>query len=59
MHEAFAYFANNGISFDTLAAELRDDFSRGHCVSVNDDKDAIQKQILLKMQTIHIARSLR
>ena len=47
MHEAFAYFANNGISFDTLAAELRDDFSRGHCVSVNDDKDAIQKQILL------------
>lgn len=47
MHRAFAYFANNGISFDTLAAELRDDFSEGHCVCVNDDKDATQKQLLL------------
>ena len=47
MHKAFAYFANNGISFDTLASELRDDFSEEHCVSVNDDKDATQKQILL------------
>ena len=47
MHKAFAYFTNNGISFDTLAAELRDDFSEEHCVSVNDDKDATQKQILL------------
>ena len=36
MHKAFAYFANNGISFDTLAAELRDDFSEEHCVSVNE-----------------------
>lgn len=44
---AFAYFAKNGISFDTLAAELRDDFSAEHCVSVNDDKEAEQKQILL------------
>lgn len=47
MLKAFAYFAENGISYDTLAAELRDDFSEEHCVSVNDDKDATQKQILL------------
>lgn len=47
MHAAFAYFADSGISFDTLAAELRDDFSEKHCVSVNDDADAEQKQILL------------
>ena len=47
MLKAFAYFAENGISFDTLATELRDDFSEEHCVSVNDDKDATQKQILL------------
>ena len=47
VQRAFAYFAKNGISFDTLAAELRDDFSEEHCVSVNDDKDATQKQILL------------
>lgn len=47
MHRAFAYFVNKGISFDTLAAELRDDFSEEHCVSVNEDKDVTQKQILL------------
>lgn len=47
MQSAFAYFLKNRISFDTLAAELRDDFSEGHCVSVNDDKDATQKQLLL------------
>ena len=47
VQRAFTYFAKNGISFDTLAAELRDDFSEEHCVSVNDDKDATQKQILL------------
>lgn len=47
VQQAFAYFAKSGISFDTLAAELRDDFSEEHCVSVNDDKDATQKQILL------------
>ena len=47
MHKAFAYFADNSISFDTLAAELRDDFSEKHCISVNDDNDATQKQILL------------
>lgn len=47
MRKAFAYFANNGISFDTLAAELRDDFSEVHCVSVNEDKDVTQKQISL------------
>lgn len=47
MQRVFHYFADNGISLDTLAAELRDDFSVEHCVSVNDDKDAVQKQILL------------
>ena len=47
MQKAFDYFAANGISLDTLAQELRDDFAEPHCVSVNDDKDATQKQILL------------
>lgn len=47
MQKAFAYFEANGISLDTLAQELRDDFAEPHCVSVNDDKDATQKQILL------------
>ena len=47
MQKAFSFFTSNGISFDALAAEIRDDFSEEHCVSVNDDKDATQKQILL------------
>lgn len=47
VRSAFAYFANNGISFDTLAAELRDDFSEEHCISVNKDDDATKNQILL------------
>ena len=47
MKRAFTYFTDNGISVDTLAAELRDDFAEPHCVSVNDDKDAKNKQILL------------
>lgn len=47
MKDAFSYFARKNISFNTLAAELRDDFSAEHCISVNDDKDALTKQILL------------
>lgn len=47
MQNAFSFFASKGISFDALAAELRDDFSEEHCVSVNNDEDAAQKQILL------------
>ena len=47
MRTAFSYFDEHDISLETLASELRDDFSEAHCVSVNDDKDATQKQILL------------
>lgn len=47
MKKAFAYFVKNGISADTLAAELRDDFSESHCIFVNNIKDATDKQILL------------
>ena len=47
IENAFAYFADNEITMETLAAELRDDFSEEHCVSVNDDKDATNKQLLL------------
>ena len=47
IEKAFRYFTDNNISLDMLAAELRDDFSKEHCVSVNEDKDVAQKQILL------------
>lgn len=44
---AFEYFAKNEVSFEMLADELRENFSDQHCISVNDDKDATQNQILL------------
>lgn len=45
--EAYAYFEKNGISFDQLAQELKEDFSAGHCISANDEKEAAAKQIAL------------
>lgn len=47
MLRAFEFFAQNKISLEMLADELRNDFSAAHCISVNDDKDAAQNQILL------------
>jgi type III restriction enzyme len=47
MQKSLAYFKKKGVSFDALAAELRDDFSVDHCVSANDDKDAGKLQIVL------------
>ena len=47
MKKAYKYFSEKGISFDMLAQELREDFSEEHCISVNDDKAAEEKQILL------------
>ena len=47
MGEAYAYFEKNGISFEQLAQELRDDFSAEHCISANDDKEAAARQIAL------------
>lgn len=47
MHQVYNYFVTKGISFDMLAQELREDFSEEHCVSVNDDKEADTKQLLL------------
>lgn len=47
MHQAYNYFASKEISFDMLAQELREDFSEEHCISVNDDKEADTRQILL------------
>ena len=47
MQKVWKYFSDNGISFDQLAQELREDFSVEHCVSANDDKEADAKQIAL------------
>lgn len=45
--KAYTYFKKNGISFEQLAQELRDDFSAEHCISANDDKEAAARQIAL------------
>lgn len=45
--KARKYFINNGISYEQLAAELKDDFSEEHCISANDNKDVENKQIML------------
>ena len=45
--EAYRYFDKNGITFDQLAQELREDFSAEHCISANDDTEATSKQIVL------------
>ena len=47
MQRPFEYFARRGITFEVLAAELQNDFSEAHCISVNDDKAAEENQILL------------
>ena len=44
---AFDYFETRNISLDQLAAELRDNFSSIHCISVNENDAAIEKQIIV------------
>lgn len=41
------YYASKDIGFDELAQELREEFGPDHCISVNDDKEANERQILL------------
>lgn len=47
MQEAYDYFVNNGISFEVLAQEIKEDFSAAHCISANDDKEVEKNQLLL------------
>lgn len=45
--KAKEYFVANGITYDQLASELKDDFSVEHCISANDNQEVENKQILL------------
>lgn len=47
MNTAYKYFSEKGISLDTLAREIREDFSIKHCISANDDSEADKNQLLL------------
>ena len=44
---AFKYFKDCGLSATNLAQELKLDFSKEHCISANDDKEAEARQIAL------------
>lgn len=44
INEAYNYFIANGISFEQLAEELRNDFSQEHCISANANTDVEEKQ---------------
>ena len=47
MQEAYDYFVKNGISFDQLSQEIKEEFSTTHCISANDDKELEKNQLLL------------
>lgn len=47
MQEAYEYFVKNGISFDLLAQEIKEDFSAIHCISANEDKEIEKNQLIL------------
>lgn len=47
MNAAYAFFKNDGVTFDMLAEELKSDFASEHCVSVNEETDLEEKQLLL------------
>lgn len=47
MAKAYTYFSSNGFSYDMLVTELKEAFAAEHCVSVNDNAEADEKQILL------------
>lgn len=47
MQEAYDYFVKNGISFDQLAQEIKEDFSAIHCIPANEDKEIEKNQLIL------------
>ena len=47
MARMIEYFITKGIDYDKLAQELRDEFSPEHCISVNDNDEAEERQLLL------------
>lgn len=48
-----AYYASKDIGFEELARELREEFSPDRCISVNDDKEAGERQLILNSLESH------
>ena len=47
IQKAFQFFSNHKISFTDLVREIKNDFAPEKCLTVDDEKDLDQKQILL------------
>lgn len=47
LNNAFQFFEKNGITLSELVNELKTDFCPDFCLTVDDDKDVEEKQILL------------
>lgn len=47
LEEAFKFFEKRKITLENLAEEIKSDFAPEKCLTVDDDKDLEQKQILL------------
>lgn len=45
LRNAFAYFAQHGMTLENLVTELKEDFSETKCLSVNSKDESEQKQI--------------
>jgi len=47
IRKAFVFFKNNGITFDNLVKEIKQDFSEEKCLSINSKSDSEEKQIIV------------
>lgn len=47
LQRAFRFFGENRITLSNLVAEIKNDFAVEKCLTVDDDKDVEQKQLLL------------
>lgn len=47
LRKAFIFFKNNGITFDNLVREIKQDFSEEKCLSINSKSDSEEKQIIV------------
>jgi type III restriction enzyme len=47
LEKAFKYFEDNNITIENLIAELKEDFSRDKCISVDSKNDSEEKQLII------------
>jgi len=47
LQKAFNFFEKEGIDLDNLALEIKNDFSEEKCLSVDEEKELTEKQILI------------